>query len=96
MQDSIPDDDNPSSIKLTFKNSHYHDYWNSTSRLLSPVRESVAKYVKCNLTQSQIKATIAMDYPQSSLPIEQLTNLVIYYRRQKNPEISSVYDFNQW
>jgi hypothetical protein len=95
IQVYVPDD-NPSSIKLTFKNSHYHDYRNSTSRLPSPVRESVAKYVKCNLTQSQIKATIAMDYPQASLSTEQLTNLITYYRRQKNPEIFSVYDFNQW
>ena len=95
IQAYVPDD-NLSSIKLTFKNSHNHDYRNITSRLPSPVRQSVAKYVKCRLTQSQIKTAIALDYPQTLLPTQQLTNLITYYRRQNNPEIFSVYDFNQW
>ena len=64
IQVYVPDY-NPCSIRLTFKNSHYHDYRSTTSRLPSPVRQSVAKYVKCNLTLSQIKSTIALDYPQA-------------------------------
>jgi len=58
IQVYIPDN-NSSSIKLMFKNAHYHEIRNTTSRLPSPVRDSVAKYVKCNLTKSQIKMLYA-------------------------------------
>jgi hypothetical protein len=47
IQVYVPDD-NSRIIKLMFKNSHYHEQRNITSRLPSPVRDSVAKYVKCN------------------------------------------------
>jgi len=88
--------DDSSDIKLMFKNTHYHEQRNETSRLPSPVRETVNKYVKCNLTEGQIKKAISFDYPSVSLPTNQLSNLISYARRQKNPEIFSVYDFNQW
>ncbi len=34
-----------------FKNSHYHEQRNIAGHLPSPVRKSVAKHVKCNLTE---------------------------------------------
>ena len=95
IQVYVPDDD-LTNIRLMFKNAHCHEQRNVTTRLPSPVRESVAKYVKCNLTQGRIKDLLNIDYPNYSLPTSQLSNLISYARRQKNPEIFSVYDFIQW
>ncbi|CAF2642268.1 unnamed protein product [Rotaria sp. Silwood2] len=83
-------------IKLMYKNAHCHEQRNVTGRLPSPVRESVNKYVTCQLTQGQIKNALSIDYPNIPLPINQLTSLINYTRRRNNPEIFSVYDFNQW
>jgi hypothetical protein len=37
-----------------------------------------------------------MDYPTVSLLTNQLSNVIAYDRRKQNPEIFSVYDFNEW
>ncbi|CAF4878583.1 unnamed protein product [Rotaria socialis] len=83
-------------IKLMYKNAHCHEQRNVTGRLHSPIRESDNKYIKCQLTQGQIKNALSIDYPNIPLPINQLTNLINYTRRRDNPEIFSVYDFNRW
>ena len=83
-------------IKLMYKNAHCHQQRNVTGCLPSPVRESVTKYVTCQLTQGQIKNALSIDYPNIPLPSNQLINLINYTRRRTNPEIFSVYDFNQW
>ncbi|CAF2118402.1 unnamed protein product [Rotaria magnacalcarata] len=79
-----------------FKNTHDHAQHNITGRLPSPIRKSVEKYVKCNLTQGQIKTALSVDYPTASVPAHQILNSITYARRKNNPEIFSIYDFNQW
>ncbi|CAF3567760.1 unnamed protein product [Rotaria socialis] len=74
---------NSTPINLTFKNARCHEHRNTTSRLSSPIRASVEKYVKYNLTQSHTKTILSMDYPNVSLPTSQLSNLIAYVRRKK-------------
>ncbi|CAF5197792.1 unnamed protein product, partial [Rotaria magnacalcarata] len=50
-------------IKLMYKNAHCHEQRNVTGRLHSPIRESDNKYIKCQLTQGQIKNALSIDYP---------------------------------
>ena len=95
IQAFIPDN-NPSTIKIMFKNAHDHVKRNTTSRLPSPIRESVGKYAKCNLSQGQIKAALSLHYPSASLPAHQILNSITYARRKNNPEIISIYDFSRW
>ncbi|CAF1509547.1 unnamed protein product, partial [Didymodactylos carnosus] len=52
----VPDDD-PKSITVMFKDAHNHDDRNQTSRVPSPVRQSVSKYVGIGLTEAQIRFT---------------------------------------
>ena len=55
-------EDTPSTtIKLMYKNSHYHQHHNPTTRASSSVREMVSKFVHCKLTQNQIKNLLAID-----------------------------------
>ncbi|CAF1398921.1 unnamed protein product [Rotaria magnacalcarata] len=67
IQISVPST-NSTPINLTFKNARCHEHRNTTSRLSSPIRTSVEKYVKYNLTQSHAKTILSMDYPNVSLP----------------------------
>jgi len=89
-------ENNPSTIKIMFKNSHDHTQRNATTRLPSPVRDSIEKYVKCNLHQGQIKAALSLDYPAMLLSADQIINGVSYARRKQRPEVISIYDFNEW
>jgi len=95
VQAYVPDNSS-TLITLTYKNAHSHEQRNITTRLPSPVRQSLNKYVTCQLTQGQIKNALSIDYPDASLPINKLTNIINYSRRRNNPDIFSVYDFNQW
>ncbi|CAF4399431.1 unnamed protein product [Rotaria sp. Silwood2] len=79
-----------------YKNTHDHEQRRTTTRAPSPVRELVSKYVNCNLTETQIKNLLVVDCPSTSIPRNQLSNLINYTRRKNNPDIFSVYDFNQW
>ncbi|CAF5050919.1 unnamed protein product, partial [Rotaria magnacalcarata] len=79
-----------------YKNVHCHEQRNTTTRAPSPVRELVSNYVQCNLTEVQIKNLLFVNDPTASMPTNQLSNLINYARRKNNPEIFSVYDFNQW
>ncbi|CAF2805237.1 unnamed protein product [Rotaria sp. Silwood2] len=44
LKATVPDDD-PNSITVMFRNTHNHEYRAETTRLPSPVRQSVSKYV---------------------------------------------------
>ncbi|CAF5161200.1 unnamed protein product [Rotaria magnacalcarata] len=79
-----------------YKNVHCHEQCNTTTRAPSPVRELVSNYVQCNLTEVQIKNLLFVNDSTASMPTNQLSNLINYARRKNNPEIFSVYDFNQW
>ncbi|CAF1102071.1 unnamed protein product [Didymodactylos carnosus] len=80
-------DNNPDDIKILSKNVHSHQQHNTTTRLPSSVRESVAKYVKCDLTQTQMKSALSIDHSNIPLPSSQLSNIIRYNRRKNNPEI---------
>ena len=58
----IPDN-NMNSITIMSKNEHEHEQneRNATTRLLSPIRESISNYVKCGLSQPQIKASLIIN-----------------------------------
>lgn len=77
-----------------FKDGHNHELRNATTRLPSPIRQSISKYVKFNLTQGQIKTDLSLDHPDNLLSTNKLINAVIYAHRRDNPTIFSVYDFN--
>ncbi|CAF2865524.1 unnamed protein product [Rotaria sp. Silwood2] len=64
-----------------YKNTHDHEQRRTTTRAPSPVRELVSKYVNCNLTETQIKNLLVVDCPSTSIPTNQLSNLInyIYY-----------------
>jgi hypothetical protein len=58
----IPDDD-PNSIMVMVKNTHNHSDRNQTSRLPSPLRQSVPKYVRASLTEPQIRSSLSIEHP---------------------------------
>ncbi|CAF1515445.1 unnamed protein product [Rotaria sordida] len=92
---TVPDDD-PNSITVMFRNTHNHKYRAETTRLPSPVRQSVSKYVHIGLTESQICSSLLLDHPSLSVPSTKLTSLVKTERRKNRPKIFSVFDFCQW
>ncbi|CAF0818891.1 unnamed protein product [Rotaria sordida] len=91
----VPDDD-PNSITVMFKNTHNHSNRSQTSRLPSPLRQSVSKYVRAGLTEPQICSSLAIDHPTIPVSSSKLTSLVQTERRKDRPEIFSVYDFRKW
>ncbi|CAF2088742.1 unnamed protein product [Rotaria magnacalcarata] len=54
---------NINSITIMSKNEHEHEQneQNATTRLPSPIREPISTYVKCGLSQSQIKASLIIN-----------------------------------
>ncbi|CAF1484455.1 unnamed protein product [Adineta ricciae] len=84
-------DDDPNSITIMFKNAHSHEYRNDTTRLPSPVRQSVAKYVEIGFRSAFLK-----EHPNIPVPSNQLTAIVQTERRRNRVEIFSVFDFQQW
>ncbi|CAF2032534.1 unnamed protein product [Rotaria magnacalcarata] len=92
-------------IKLMYKNAYGHEQRNVTDRLPSPVRESVNKYVTCQLTQGQIKNALSIDYRNIPLPINQIDILHWfgnwYILPSSNPTITpaiwlQMYQMQQW
>ncbi|CAF2043853.1 unnamed protein product [Rotaria magnacalcarata] len=57
----IVSDSNMNSITIMFKNEHEQYERNSTTRLPSPICESISNYVKCGLSQPQIKASLIIN-----------------------------------
>ncbi|CAM4845378.1 unnamed protein product, partial [Rotaria magnacalcarata] len=59
----IVPDNNINSITIMSKNEHEHEQneQNATTRLPSPIREPISAYVKCGLSQSQIKASLIIN-----------------------------------
>ncbi|CAM4830437.1 unnamed protein product [Rotaria magnacalcarata] len=57
----IVPDNNMNSITIMSKNEHEQIERNATTRLPSPIRESISTYVKCGLSQSQIKASLIIN-----------------------------------
>ena len=51
LKATVPDDD-PNLITIMFRNTHNHEYRAETSRLPSPVRQSVSKYVHIGLIET--------------------------------------------
>ncbi|CAF4579708.1 unnamed protein product, partial [Didymodactylos carnosus] len=94
---NVPDS-NPQSVTIMSRNEHEHEQEerNPTTRLPSPIRKSVSKYVKCGLSQTQIKSSLVQDHPNSPITETKLTNLVSYERRKDRPEIFSVFDLRNW
>ncbi|CAF3716596.1 unnamed protein product [Rotaria socialis] len=94
----IVPDNNMNSITIMSKNEHEHEQneRNTTTRLPSPIRESISNYVKCGLSQPQIKASLILNYPQSPIDQVKLSNKIVYERRRDRPEIFSVYDLRNW
>ncbi|CAF3910915.1 unnamed protein product [Rotaria sp. Silwood2] len=80
------------------RNTHQHEEneRNPTTRLPSPVRQCVSNYVKCGLTETQIKKTVTINYSQASVDETKLHNLITYERRKDRPKIFSVYDMRNW
>ncbi|CAF1543234.1 unnamed protein product [Didymodactylos carnosus] len=66
------------------------------TRLQSPIRKSVSKYVKCGLSQTQIKSSLVQDHPNAPITETKLINLVSYERRKDRPEIFSVFVLQNW
>lgn len=94
----IVPDCNQNAVTIMSRNIHQHqqEERNPTTRLPSPVRQSVSKYVKCGLSQRQIKSTLIFDYPSSPVNETKLINLINYERRKDRPEIFSIYDLRNW
>ena len=46
-----------------YKNAHCHEQRHAKTRAVSSVREPVSKYVKCDLTETQISNLLPADYP---------------------------------
>jgi ATP-dependent 26S proteasome regulatory subunit len=67
----VPDDDS-NSITVMFKNTHNHSDHNQTSRLPSPLRQSVSKYVHAGLTEPQIRSLLSIDHPTVPVPSSKL------------------------
>ncbi|CAM4975026.1 unnamed protein product, partial [Rotaria socialis] len=83
----IVPDNNMNSITIMSKNEHEHEQneRNTTTRLPSPIRESISNYVKCGLSQPQIKASLILNYPQSPIDQVKLSNKIVYERRRDRP-----------
>jgi hypothetical protein len=75
IQIIVPDYD-PSSVTIISRNTHQHqqEERNSTTRLPSPIRQSVSKYVHCGLNQHQIKLSLMQDHPASQIHETKLIN----------------------
>ena len=52
---AVVNDDDQDAIIVMSRNIHSHEIRNETTRLPSPVRESVSKYVNAGLSQPQIR-----------------------------------------
>jgi hypothetical protein len=93
----VPDND-MDHVTIMSRNLHEHEEneRNPTTRLPSPIRKTVSDHVKCGLSQSQIKASLIINYPQHSINQDKLHNLVVYERRKDRPEIFSIYDLQNW
>ncbi|CAF0776103.1 unnamed protein product [Rotaria sp. Silwood1] len=61
---AVVSDDDPNSITVMFKNTHNHSDRNQTSRLPTPLRQSVSKYVRAGLTEPQIRSSLAIGHPK--------------------------------
>ncbi len=79
-----------------FRNAHNHEYRAESTRLPSPIRQTVSKYVHVGLTESQIRAAVLIEHQNTQVPSTQLTSLVKFERRKNRPEIFSVFDFRKW
>ncbi|CAF4506684.1 unnamed protein product [Rotaria sp. Silwood2] len=90
IQIIVPDDD-PTFVTVMSRNIHQHQQYerNSTTRLPSPIRKTVSKYVHCGLSQSQIKLSLIQDHPHSPIHETKLINLINYERRKNRREIFS-------
>ena len=93
IQIIVPDYD-PSSLTIISRNTHEHHQKerNPITRLSSPLRQTVSKYVHCGLSQSQIKLSLVKDYPNPSIQYTKLINLIHYEHRKNRPEIFPLYD----
>ncbi|CAF4876895.1 unnamed protein product [Rotaria sp. Silwood1] len=80
------------------RNNHQHEESerNPTTRLPSPIRRAVSNYVKCGLTETQIRKSIVINYSQTSINEAKLHNVIIYERRKDRPKIFSAYDLRNW
>ncbi|CAF1257415.1 unnamed protein product [Didymodactylos carnosus] len=98
INDITVPDSNPQSVIIMSRNEHEHEQGerNPTTRLPSPIRKSVSKYVKCGLSQTQIKSSLVQDHPNAPITETKLINLVSYERRKDRPEIFSVFDLQNW
>ncbi|CAF1063645.1 unnamed protein product [Didymodactylos carnosus] len=93
----VPDND-VQTVTVMSRGVHEHkvEERNTTTRLLSPVRKSVSKYIKCGLSHTQIKSSLVQDHPSTPLTETKLRSLVNYERRKNRPEIFSVFDLRNW
>ena len=84
----VPDYD-PSLVTIMSRNTHEHHQKerNPTTRLPSPLRQTVSKYVLCGLSQSQIKLSLVQDYPNSPIHYTKLVNLINYERRKNRRKL---------
>ncbi|CAF3727816.1 unnamed protein product [Rotaria magnacalcarata] len=58
--------------------------------------KSVHCHEQRNTTTRVPSPVLFVNDPIASIPTNQLSNLINYAQRKNNPEIFSVYDFNQW
>ncbi|CAF2365703.1 unnamed protein product [Rotaria sp. Silwood2] len=78
-----------------FRDTHNHEYRNQTSRLPSPIRQTVSKYVDIGMTTTQIRSSVSIDCPNIPVSSTKLTSLVQSQRRKDRPETFLVYDFRK-
>ena len=95
LKATVPDGD-LNLITIMFRNTHNHEYLAETSRLPSPVRQSVSKYVHIGLTETQICSSLQHEHPSLSIPSTKLTSLVQSERQRSHPKIFSVFDLREW
>jgi hypothetical protein len=87
---------NMDSVTIMYRNSHQHreNERKRTTRLSSPIRKIVSNYIKCGLSQSQIKSLIIN--PERLINEAKLNNLILYERRKEKSDIFSIYDLQNW
>jgi hypothetical protein len=85
-------DDDRYSITVMSKNTHNHEDRSETS----PVRQSVSELAGIGLTETQIRLSLAINYPTVAVSSTKLPSFVQTERRKDHPEIFSVYDFPKW
>ncbi|CAF4668409.1 unnamed protein product, partial [Didymodactylos carnosus] len=75
--------------------SHNHDQRNDTSRLKSPIRDTVRQMSDKGMTQTQIRKAVSVIHPSLTVDTK-IKNIVQYSRLKTRKSIISIDDLQIW